>query len=375
MDNMDYIDINNSSNNSNGKKDKKKTDNSRRVTWAVRITSGVLALIFTVVGFVLFYGYNLIQSVNYEDVDDGDGKDMIQNPHSQNSGSGSGNDLSGTEVVYKEGELLSNKYVLNIMLFGADRYGDQGLSDTMILLSIDNLHKKIKMTSFLRDTYVSIPGQYPHKLNLAYALDGAGLSIRTIEANFGIQIDRYATVNFSTFKDIVDILGGVELYVTDNEIGYINAQIAYNGQSEYLYASEGMVTLNGQQALWYARNRGGTFNGITYGGDDWDRTDRQRKFLEAVINNVKDASLSELIQIVNKIGPSITTNLKKTEIQTLLTNALTYLNYEVEQCSMPPDGSWSYGWNEAGSVILIDDWNAARRNLAEFIYEDALKIE
>ena len=359
----------------NNEKDCKKTtekDKKKKIYLGVRIAAGVLALVFIIAGCLSFWFYkDIINSSNYVSIDNKTNANKDNTQVKVTTPEGEEYTVPENDsIVYGDGNLLSNDYVLNIMLFGADRYGDQGLSDTMILLSIDNHHKKIKMTSFLRDTYVNIPGYYPHKLNLAYALDGAGLAISTIEANYGIQIDRYATVNFSTFKKIVDILGGIELYVTDNEIGYINAQIAYNGQSSYLYASEGMVTLNGQQALWYARNRGGTFNGITYGGDDWDRTDRQRNFLEAVITNVKDASISELIQIVNSVGPNITTNLKKTEIQALLTKALTYLNYDIEQCHMPSDGTWSYGWNDAGSVILVNDWDAARRDLAEFIYED-----
>ena len=359
--------------------------NKKGIYLGVRIASGVFALLFAVLGFGCFYYYRIIESIGYDSIDD--------------TSSSSGND-SGYVVVQNEdgeevtlsknteddtpsggSELLTNDNVLNIMLFGADKYGNQGLSDTMILLSIDNNNKKIKMTSFLRDTYVSIPGYCDHKLNYAYACgsidanegyNGAGLAIRTIEANYGVRIDRYATVNFSTFKKIVDILGGVELYVTADEIGYINAQIAYNGQSDYIYESEGMITLNGQQALWYARNRGG----FGYGGDDWDRTDRQRNFLQAVINNIKGASLSELVQIVNSIGPNITTNLKKTEIQALLSRALTYLEYDIEQCSMPSEGTWSYDYvDHAGSIIRVNDWYTVRRNIAEFIYEDLVTSE
>ncbi len=373
LDNKEFVDISSRSSGANAKKNSANKKALRR-NIAIRITSGVFALLFAFAGFVCFWVYtDIIGSSQYKSAElNKNNKDKVSVTLPE------GQEYTGPveENVYNEQDLLSTDDVLNIMLFGADRYGDQGLSDTMILLSLDNRNKKIKMTSFLRDTYVSIPDYYPHKLNLAYSLGGlyegnaAGLSIKTIEANYGIRIDRYATVNFSTFMDIVDILGGVELYVTENEIGYINAQIAYNGQSEYLYASEGMVTLNGQQALWYARNRGG----FGYGGDDWDRTDRQRKFLEAVINDVKDASLSELIQIVNSVGPNITTNLKKTEIQALLTRALTYLNYDIEQCHMPPDGMWSYGWDDyAGSIIVVDDWDGARRTLAEFIYEDKVQ--
>ncbi len=363
--NMDYVDINSRSassvSNQTSPQPKKKKSSAK----IIKIIAVVLAFIFVLSGSVCLYGYKTLNSFGYEDLPD------VTNPtSSQNT-----TDEPSTEDLQfhneSSGSLLNDPYVLNIMLFGTDRYGDEGLSDTMILLSIDNRHQKIKMTSFLRDTYISIPGVTSHKLNYAYAVGGAGLSIQTIESNYGVQIDRYATVNFSTFKDIVDIMGGVELYVTASEIDYINAQVAHNGQSEYLYASEGMVTLNGQQALWYARNRGGYYNGMSFSGDDWDRTDRQRKFIEAVITNLReDASLTEIVQIVNKVGPMVTTNLKKTEIQSLVANAMTYLTYDIEQCSMPTDGNWSYGYNAAGSVILVNDWYQVRRDLATFIYEE-----
>ncbi len=370
-DNMDFVDISSRggrhSSGNTPKAPREKTSSKRSKTLTIKILSGVLAMLFVVLGFGCFYGYGTLNSIGYEDLPGG---------HVTPSG-----DVDPTFTGDPQFDnqtsttLLNDPYVLNVMLFGTDRYGDEGLSDTMILLSIDNRHQKIKMTSFLRDTYISIPGVYPHKLNYAYAVGGAALSIQTIEANYGIKIDRYATVNFSTFKNIVDIMGGVELYVTDTEIAYINAQIMENGQSDYLYASEGMVTLSGQQALWYARNRGGYYGGMTFAGDDWDRTDRQRNFLEAVMTNLKDASLTEIVKIVNEIGPQVTTNLKKTEIQSLVTNALTYLTYDIEQCSMPSDGTWGYGFNEAGSVILVNDWYSARYDLASFIYEDLVTTE
>lgn len=333
---------------------------------AVRVISIVLAVFFALGGTLCYLGDKFFnRSIGYEALPD------ANNYQSETNDSG---ELinSQFEIDTTSTNLLNDPYVLNVMLFGADKSGDEGLSDTMILLSIDNRHKKIKLTSFLRDTYISIPGVTSHKLNYAYAVGGAALSIQTIEANYGIQIDRYATVNFTTFKEIVDIMGGIELYLTDEEILYINCQMIENGQTGYLDATEGMVRVNGQQALWYARNRGGTYNGVSFYGDDWDRTDRQRKFIEAVINNVKDASLSEIIQIINKVGPMITTNLKKTEIESLVMDALTYLKYDIEQCSMPSQGTWSYGWNEAGSVILVDDWNGARYDLATFIYEESV---
>lgn len=371
MDNeKDFVDISSMSGRSSVKpaQSKKPSATSKKKKSkgrGVRTLSIVLAVLFAIMGTGFFFMDRLLnRSVGYEALPD----TKVEATDAQ------GSDVSPSEfeIDTTSTNLLNDPYVLNIMLFGADKSGDEGLSDTMILLSIDNRHKKIKLTSFLRDTYITIPGVTSHKLNYAYAVGGAALSIQTIEANYGIQIDRYATVNFTTFKEIVDIMGGIELYLTDEEILYINCQMIENGQTGYLDASEGMVRVNGQQALWYARNRGGTYNGVSFYGDDWDRTDRQRKFIEAVIDNVRDASLTELVQIINKVGPMVTTNLKKTEIESLVMDALTYLTYDVEQCSMPSDGTWSYGWNEAGSVILVDDWNMARYDLASFIYEESV---
>ena len=350
----------------------KKKSTKKIVYLGVRIASGVFALIFAVLGAVSFYFHNTLSSINYEPGPDNSENDNTQITVAITNDEGENVTVPPIEddVVVNQA-LLTDDNVLNIMLFGTDSAGS--LSDTMILLSIDNNNKKIKMTSFLRDTYVRIADiGYNHKLNYAYASGGVSRSIKTIEGNFGVRIDRYASVNFDSFKKIVDILGGVELYLTADEIGYINAQIQYNGQSEYLYASEGMVTLNGQQALWYARNRGG----FGYAGDDWDRTDRQRNFLEAVINNIKDASLTELVQIVNAVAPNITTNLKKTEIEALLARALTYLDYDIEKCSMPSDGTWGYdSVDGVGSIIRINDWDTVRLDIAEFIYEDMVQVQ
>ncbi|MBQ8795232.1 MAG: LCP family protein [Clostridia bacterium] len=342
---------------------------SKKKLLVIKVICCVLAVIFLVGGVASIGYYSIVNKFNYEDID--------KKPSKKPASTSPTGETDPDVLIFdnEDGNLLTDPYILNIMLFGADQYGNEGLSDTMILLSIDNRHEKIKMTSFLRDTYISIPGYYSSKLNAAYALGGAELSIATIESNYGIQIDRYAIVNFETFKEIVDIMGGVEIYLTQDEIYYINDQIAQNGQSEYLpYDTvEGMVTLNGQQALWYARNRGGYVNGTEYGGSDWDRVERQRKFLNAVIDQLKtSASLTEIVQIVNAVGPNITTNLKNSEITTLVSGALTYLSYEVQQLSVPTEGTWSYGYNEAGSVILVDNWNRARYDLAKFIYEDSV---
>lgn len=140
------------------------------------------------------------------------------------------------------------------MLFGEDNSnGDKhGRSDTMIMMTIDNNHKKLKLTSFQRDTYVYIPGYGYDKLNASYNYGGAKLSIQTIEANFGIKVDRYAVVDFDSFKKIIDTLGGIDMEVTQDEIDYINYQMYKNNQADTrttITDAPGTVHLNGQEAL------------------------------------------------------------------------------------------------------------------------------
>ena len=295
-----------------------------------------------------------------------------------------------TTVSVKSGgaSLLSSDNVLNIMLFGqdaAESEEDHGRSDTTILLSIDNVHQKIKMTSFQRDTYVSIPGHGDGKLNSAYTLGGERLSINTIEQNFGIKVDKYATVDFDSFREIISVLGGVDIELNQEEIRYINAQIDVNDQTDVTNFIEydpnletQVVHLDEYQALWYARNRGETALGgnpeYSFSGDDWDRTQRQRKLLQTIIKSLREeASLTKLVAIANKIGPYVTTNLTKGDITFLLSNVLTYMGYDMEELSVPTENTWRYGMTDDGqSVIVITDWDGARGDMASFIYEDSV---
>ncbi len=338
-----------------------------------RILCIVFSIIFLISGSGLIYVYSVLNSLNFKDITDSSDTDATTP-----SGSEGAEDVSGFTV--EEGELLQDSKVLNVMLFGEDNHGadEHGRSDTMIMLSIDNRHKKLKLTSFQRDTYVYIPEYGYNKINASYTYGGAKLSIQTIEANFGIKIDRYAVVDFDSFIKIIDTLGGIDMELTQDEIDYINYQMYKNNQSSTpttITDAPGTVHLTGQQALWYARNRGLSLgedgNQIGIDGDDWDRTSRQRKLLETVFESMKGADLAQIVSIVSSIGPLVTTNLKKDEITALVTRSLTYLQYDVEQYYIPEEGLWYYDDNtSAGSVIRIADMEAQRYAFAEFIYEE-----
>lgn len=363
----DYVDISSSS--QVNKVYKKKHSKGR----GLRITTLILSIIMLLSGTGLVYYYNVLDSLNYKEIDDPE-------PSSQSSNSSSLPDANSS--------LLSSTQVLNILLFGQDAVDDgeeTGRSDSMILLSLDNVHHKIKLTSFQRDTYVTIPGYGDAKINAAFQYGGVPLSIKTVEANFGIAVDKYATVDFDSFRKIINILGGVDIELSLEEIKYINAQIDVNdqiGETQFLQYDPSkdpqMIHLDGYQALWYARDRGEEALGgnpeYTFSGDDWDRTKRQRKLLETILNDLREkASLTDLVQIVNEIGPLVTTNLKKGDITFLVQNIMTYINYDMIEISIPIEGCWRYGTTDDGqSVIVITDWDKTRMDLASFIYEDAV---
>lgn len=332
-----------------------------------------LAVVMAVSGTGFVYYYETVGSLNYSDTGDFDDAENYDADERKNS---TDYDIDFNEgsisMDLSEGSLLNDPMVLNVLLFGADKNdGTSSRSDTMIMLSIDNRHQKIKITSFMRDLWVYIPDYGYSKLNHSYAYGGAKLAIATIEQNFGVNIDRYAIVDFASFKSIIDILGGIDIELTDEEIDYINWQSWKNNQVDTRYEitdSAGIVHLNGRQALWYARNRGDEEAGFS--GSDFDRTDRQRKLLKTLASDLKSASLTQIISIVNEIGPLVTTNLKKTEITTLVANSLTYLSYDMEEYRLPSDGNYIAGWHYGMSTLDIADWELERKNLALFVYEE-----
>ncbi|MBQ7385684.1 MAG: LCP family protein [Ruminococcus sp.] len=279
------------------------------------------------------------------------------------------------EVFYTEAApapLYAHDEVTNILLIGTDSNSDWGRSDTLMLLSLDNIHGKIKMTSFLRDTFVSIPGYSPDKLNAAYAYGGTDLCIQTIEYNFGVDVDGYAIVNFKTFKDLINAIGGVDVYLTEDEIDYINAQVAQNGQPNYIPdgTGEGYVHLTGGQALWHVRNRGGEVNGEYFYGTDWDRVDRQQRMFTGIINGLTSLSFDEVSNMAYTVLPYVTTDLSAAEIAGHISNAPAYLSYSIERATFPTDYWTDSYYDYAGSVLEITNWNALRRDVATFIYEN-----
>lgn len=266
-------------------------------------------------------------------------------------------------------ELFGDEKVFNILLIGYDeRDGVEGKrSDSMILLSINRDSKELIATSIMRDIYVEIPGHGSNRINAAYAYGGEELLAETIEQNFGIKIDRFVSVGFFVFIDIVDQLGGVEIQVKDEEVevmnGFIN-ELNYflvNFKDTDCLREGGTYILNGKQALAYSR--------IRYVGDaDFERTKRQRKVLEQIFFKIKECNLVQMNELLEVLLPEVTTDLTEGEVISLMLNMNSYKKYALVEHRVPYDATYSFSRIGEMEVLSIDlDENV--RRMKEDIYK------
>lgn len=295
---------------SDGKKPKK-----RKKRHPVRNTVLILlALVIVALSAVGFYGYNTVQKLLSSFNTD---EQLVENEY-----------ISSAEL-YRDPEQI------NILLVGVDaREGETvSRSDTMMLLTIDNKNNQLKLTSFLRDSYVQIAGGKKEKLNASYFRGGIQTLVDTLEMNFKVDIPYYVLVDFEIFTAVVDELGGINVDVTQKESdytynsGFVNVPVR-------IEAGENIL-LNGEQALWYSR--------IRYLDSDFMRTQRQRKVISAIVTKARQQKLSELLKLAETIIPMIKTNLSSDEMMKFGIDALKNqaYNYDIVQHQIPADGTWS----------------------------------
>ena len=265
----------------------------------------------------------------------------------------------GDNKYVSQSELVSAPEVKNILFIGCDARGDVegNRSDTMILLSIDQKHRKLKLTSFLRDSYVYIPEKgYSNKLNAAFSYGGQNTLIDTLEYNFGVNIDNYVMVDFKAFRQLVNLLGGITVDgVTEKEAKYMREEV------KIPTVKAGKNKMDGKTALWYCR--------IRYIDNDFRRTERQRKVISAIIDKATKTDIFTLIGICKKVLPNVSTDISTPELMGLAVNAaLRYLWYDITQQQIPADGEWADRWVGSQQVVALD-FEANKKILKEFIYE------
>ena len=282
--------------------------------------------------------------------------------------------------------------IKNIALFGLDsRSSDfRGQSDVTMILTVDNRHGAIKMTSILRDSLVNIEGEnfsgehvdWNSKINAAYAVGGPELAIRTLNQNYGLRIEDYVTVNMAA---IVDAFGGVEMEVTAEEIEEINLNLrnlyweveqqkqqdiavgTYDElnypiilDSDYMSATGDVATylLNGNQAVSYGR--------IRNIGSDFGRVERQQKVLTGLVQRVKQLSITDYPSLIKNLMPYCETNLDLNDIMSMVPILAT--DMDMESISIP-DPDFETDLQDINYDLVYDLTQASKR-MSAFIFEE-----
>lgn len=218
----------------------------------------------------------------------------------------------------------------NIAIFGidsrSDNYDKGNRSDCIIIASINNKTKEVKLVSVYRDTYVQIEGHGLDKITHAYSYGEAPLAIKTLNTNLDLNIKEFVTVNFEAVKEIIDSIGGIRMTITSEEVSHIPG-----------IKAAGTYNLTGEQALAYARIRYAT-------GGDYKRTERMRDVLTAVANKVKTFNISQLNVFIDQVLPRVYTNISSSEMFSLMPNVPSFKITE------------SIGWPYETRGITLDRW-------------------
>lgn len=237
-------------------------------------------------------------------------------------------DEDDLSVSSEAAENLSN--FRNIAIFGIDSredtYSKGNRSDCIIIASINNTTKEVKLISVYRDTYVQIEGHGLDKITHAYSYGEAPLAIKTLNTNLDLNITEFVTVNFDAVKDIIDNIGGISMNITSEEVSHIPG-----------ISKAGTYNLTGEQALAYARIRHAT-------GGDYKRTERMRDVLTAVANKVKTFNVSQLNKFIDFVLPKIYTNITAADIFSLMPSATSFKITD------------SIGWPYETKGITLDRW-------------------
>lgn len=277
-------------------------------------------------------------------------------------------DPSSSIKSLKETNYASEKGITNILLVGTDARNteEKSRSDAMMILTVDNKHKNLKLTSLARDTYVEIPGHGKQKLTHAYAYGGLNLLLETLESNFKIDIQNYVVVNFFSFINIIDTLNGIVVDVKPNEIKELNRYMPecysfdQNKNKSPMKNIEysGKQKLNGYQSLAYSR--------IRYNDSALERDNRQRLVLESAFEKVKHLPISKYPNLIDSILPYIKTNMDTSDILSIGNSILSIGNFNIKTLEFPieeystggiyKNAGWVWRYNEEKCLPILHDF-------------------
>ncbi len=322
---------------------KKKKVNSN-IKWAVALVVEIIVLIAMTFGYIFIWADSKLDSMQIVE-------------------------LNEEDLVINEGANEAQKGYTTIALFGIDSRSTDSMeegnrSDTIMIASINNDTKEIKIVSVYRDTLLEISdgSGLTTKVNAAYSYGGPELAISTLNANLDLQITDFVTVNFLALSKAIDHLGGIQIHVEDAELPMLNACITEQINITGIY-SEGVfetgdLLLDGTQATAYARIRSTDQGDIT-------RTERQRDVLSKMVAKAKKSDMDTIENIIDDVFPCVCTSISKEEMLNL---AKSVFDYEMGESVGFPLAYVPYDHPSKGSILVPADLNANVSALHEFLF-------
>lgn len=270
------------------------------------------------------------------------------------------------EVQEKNGEINLGKGYTNIALFGVDsRDGNLGKgnrTDCIIVASLNNETKEVKMISVYRDTLLDLSDGTLQKCNAAYSYGGPTQAVNMLNLNLDLDIQKYVTVDFGAIADAIDLLGGVEIEIKEEEIQYLNKFVQETadsaGKEAHRVETAGLQLLDGVQATTYARIR-------STAGGDFTRTERQHLVIEKIVEKAKNADLMTLNAIIDKVFPQVATNFTLSDI---LYYAQAYTEYQLSGNMGFPQDKSTDTISGLGSIVIPEDLTSNVSALHQFLY-------
>lgn len=253
-------------------------------------------------------------------------------------------------------KLITSEDVTNILLIGQDRRkGDAARmrSDSMIVCSINKKTKEITLTSLMRDMYLPIPGKGYGMINATYLSGGFDLLNQTIEKNFGIRIDGNVEVDFDRFVGLMTLIGPIDLELSQAEADHLN-QAGYN-------LRPGVNTLDSEQVLAYCRMRKDI-------GGDWGRTDRQRKVVSRIYQELKTSGLSTIYRFIDEALPLFRTDLTNRKMIQLAYAMVSGRMGIRHSYRLPKEGTYTQEIREETLHVLIPDIRKNSALMQDYIY-------
>lgn len=254
----------------------------------------------------------------------------------------------------------------NFAVFGVDsREGEMEKgtrTDCLMVASLNNETKEVKLVSVYRDSFLDLSDGRLQKCNAAYSYGGAEQAINMLNMNLDLDIQDFVTVDFTAVSDVVDLLGGIEIEIQEEEVQYLNEFIdetgAVAGKPANHITSAGLQTLDGVQATTYARIR-------STAGSDFTRTERQRRVIEKIAEKAVKSDLVTINKIIDQVFPKIKTSLSMTEI---LNYAKSFAKYKIAGTTGFPMEKTTDTIPGKGSIVIPTDLITNVKMLHEFLY-------